>query len=86
MITALVTRMMLHLRKAAFSNPQQGGTSFFAETAVSTRMVWARQRPPWSTSTTVFPHDANLTVARDEERERGERMVLRTLQDGRQLD
>lgn len=81
MITALVTRLMLHLRKAANSSPQQSDPSFFAETAVSTRMVWARQRPTWNSSRTVFTHDANLGHTIDEEGGSGEGMVLRNLQD-----
>ncbi|KIO19176.1 hypothetical protein M407DRAFT_150197 [Tulasnella calospora MUT 4182] len=86
MITTLVTRMMLHLRKAACSNPQRSETSFFEETETSTRMVWARQRSPWNTLRSVFSRGANLSLAKHEEGERGEEMVLRTLQDGRQLD
>ncbi|KIO26695.1 hypothetical protein M407DRAFT_243612 [Tulasnella calospora MUT 4182] len=42
MITALVSRIMLHLRSVACSQTPVGDASFFGETARSTRVVWAR--------------------------------------------
>ncbi|KIO16451.1 hypothetical protein M407DRAFT_246977, partial [Tulasnella calospora MUT 4182] len=41
-ITALVSRIMLHLRSVACAQSPVNNTSFFGETARSTRIVWAR--------------------------------------------
>lgn len=79
MATALVTRMMLHLRKVAYSNPEQSETSSLGDPAVSTGMVWARQTGHWNSSRTAFSWGVNLAVTKNEEVETGDGIVLRTL-------
>lgn len=83
MITTLVTRMMLHLRKVAYSGPLQSGASFSAETAMSTRIVWARRKLTRNTSRTVSSRGANFGDHIDEDGEREEGFVLRNLRGGR---
>lgn len=94
MITALVTRMMLHLRRVACSNPQQSHASFFGETALSTQIVWARQPPPLTVSETLFSRDEHPAATDDcenvvrcnDDGEKGEAIALRTFVDGKQSD
>lgn len=86
METTLVTRMMLHLRKVACSGPGQSDATFFAESVMSTRIVWARLEPQGGTSRTVRSRVASLGVIEDREEEGGETIALRTFSDRVELD
>ncbi|KIO26148.1 hypothetical protein M407DRAFT_24579 [Tulasnella calospora MUT 4182] len=83
MITVFVTRMMLHLRRAASSDTQRGQTTSFGETAFST-LVWARHTSAVNSSRTAFspnihPADGRINIDwSNEDGERGERIELRS--------
>lgn len=60
MITAFVTRMMLHLRRVASSGSQEGQTTLFGETTFSTRIIWARHTSAVTSSRTAFSQNPRL--------------------------
>lgn len=64
LITALVTRMMLHLRRVASMESHRSTTTFFGETAFSTRIVWARHPSAMDLSSTAFSPGDHLAVER----------------------
>lgn len=84
MITALVTRMMLHLRRAAASDSQQSQETLFGETAVSMRIVWARHPSVLVSSRTAFSPNPRLADDRQNvdwsngDGERGERIEMQS--------
>lgn len=88
LITALVSRIMLHLRRVACAHPQLSGTTFLGETVKSTRIVWARQNDAQDTSTHfIGPQDGSGPISSTEEatvcdegEERGNNIMLRGLQ------
>lgn len=61
MITAFVTRMMLHLRRVASSGSQGDQTMLFGETTFSTRIIWARHTSAVNSSNTAFSPNPRLT-------------------------
>ncbi|KIO26694.1 hypothetical protein M407DRAFT_24007 [Tulasnella calospora MUT 4182] len=64
LITALVSRIMLHLRSVACAHSRPSDTSFFGETVGSTRIVWARQNNGQNTSVHfVRPEDGSFPVS-----------------------
>lgn len=68
LITALVSRIMLHLRSVACANSRPCDTSFFGETVKSTRIVWAKQNNALDTSVHfMHPEDGSLPVSGTEE-------------------
>ncbi|KIO26150.1 hypothetical protein M407DRAFT_24581 [Tulasnella calospora MUT 4182] len=83
MVTVVITRMMLHLRRAASSDSQHGQTTSFGETAFST-LVWARYTLPVNSSRTAFSPNIHSADARrnidwsGEDGESGERIELRS--------
>lgn len=96
LISILVTRMMLDLRRVAFASSQHSQTSFFGETALSTQIVWARRTAIWNSSRSTSSHDVTLATIDDRENvyrsteggERVEEIELRTyrMQGGRPDD